>query len=117
MAKVPVNDPLVTPTGKVANGNRMGALVPGAAGPWMWLAVELATSPEKVSLTVNMVSVSFKVTKQVPVAGLDWLAAKELTTAMLYVDADNGPALRVYEKLGFTVDHVDRAYVGDVKPD
>lgn len=34
--------------------------------------------------------------------------------AMLYVDADNAGAIRLYEKLGFTTDHVDRAYVGDV---
>ena len=29
---------------------------------------------------------------------------------MLYVDAGNAPAARLYEDLGFTVDHVDRAY-------
>ncbi len=34
---------------------------------------------------------------------------------MLYVDGDNTPALRLYEGLGFTLDHVDRAYVGDVE--
>jgi RimJ/RimL family protein N-acetyltransferase len=33
---------------------------------------------------------------------------------MLYVDAENVPARRLYEKLGFTVNHVDRAYTGDV---
>ena len=33
---------------------------------------------------------------------------------MLYVDADNVPAVRLYEHLGFTVHHTDCAFVGDV---
>ncbi len=54
--------------------------------------------------------------RQMVLAGLDWLAGQGLRTAMLYVDADNDGALRLYESMGFTLDHVDRAYVGDVEP-
>lgn len=47
------------------------------------------------------------------VAGLDHLAGEGLRTAMLYVEADNRPALAVYERLGFGVHHSDAAYVRD----
>jgi mycothiol synthase len=49
-------------------------------------------------------------------AGLDHLAQAGITVGMLYVDAANTPAVKLYEKLGFTVDHVDRAYVADLTP-
>jgi mycothiol synthase len=47
-------------------------------------------------------------------AGLDWLAGHGVEEAMLYVDGGNRSALRLYDDLGFHVDHVDRAYVTDV---
>jgi mycothiol synthase len=46
-------------------------------------------------------------------AGLDALARRGITVGMLYVDGENAPALALYRDLGFEVNHVDRAYVGD----
>lgn len=47
--------------------------------------------------------------------GLEWLAAAGITTAMLYVYSDNLSALRMYEKLGFTLDHVDQGYLSGTR--
>jgi mycothiol synthase len=47
-------------------------------------------------------------------AGLDHLAGKGLTVGMLYVDATNQPATKLYADLGFTRHLTDRAYIGDV---
>ncbi len=49
-------------------------------------------------------------------AGLDHLARRGLRTGMLYVDATNTRAVKLYVDLGFTVNHVDQAYVGDIPP-
>jgi mycothiol synthase len=42
------------------------------------------------------------------VAGLDWLAGQGITTAMLYVEADNAPARALYDSLGFTIQQAKR---------
>lgn len=43
-------------------------------------------------------------------AGLDHLAARGVDTALLYVEADNEPAQRLYRRLGFTRHHSDGGY-------
>jgi len=57
-----------------------------------------------------------KLGRALVLAGLDHLASRGLGVGMLYVDDKNERALRLYSSLGFSVDHIDRAYVGDVAP-
>jgi mycothiol synthase len=49
--------------------------------------------------------------RSLTVAGLQWMAAQGVTVGMLYTTASNTAAVRLYESLGFTVDHVDRSYL------
>lgn len=49
-------------------------------------------------------------------AGLDYLYRRGLEVGMLYVDATNVKAVKLYVDMGFVVNHVDQAYVGDVAP-
>ncbi len=48
--------------------------------------------------------------KPMTAAGLTWLSEAGLTTGMLYVEADNEPALRTYYKLGFEQHRTDTAW-------
>ena len=49
-------------------------------------------------------------------AGLDHLYRRGLRMGMLYVDADNTRAVKLYVDMGFVVNHLDQAYVGDIAP-
>lgn len=46
-------------------------------------------------------------------AGLEWLASRHVTVANLYVESDNEPALRTYDRLGFVRHSTNRAYRTD----
>ncbi len=53
--------------------------------------------------------------KALVLEGLRHLAeARHLSRAMLYVDSGNEAALELYQKLGFRLDHLDRALVRDL---
>ena len=48
-------------------------------------------------------------------AGLHWLQAHDLRNAILYVEASNTPAVRLYEHLGFEVTEVHRWWSIDLR--
>jgi mycothiol synthase len=54
--------------------------------------------------------------RSLTVAGLQWLAAHEVSTGMLYTDASNTAAMALYRSMGFTVDHRDRSYLLPTPP-
>jgi mycothiol synthase len=49
--------------------------------------------------------------KALTVAGLQWMANQGISIGMLYTTASNTAAVKLYESLGFAVDHVDRSYL------
>ena len=51
---------------------------------------------------------------QLTLAGLAHMVDRGASEALLYVAAENTAATAMYERLGFTVHRVDRAYVGEV---
>lgn len=51
---------------------------------------------------------------QLTLSGLDHLAEAGITTGMLYVDADNTPAVSLYDGLGFRIHSTNGAFVAEV---
>ncbi|HVM03028.1 MAG TPA: mycothiol synthase [Acidimicrobiales bacterium] len=93
--------------------------VDGRLAGFCWTKVHAEHSPALGEIYVVAVDPDFQgrgLGRALVLAGLDSLARRGIATGMLYVDAGNTPAVRLYEALGFAVDHVDRAYCGEVAP-
>ena len=91
----------------------------GRLAGFCWTKVHADHTPPRGEIYVIATDPDFQgmgLGRQLVLAGLDWLGRIGIRTAMLYVDRDNAPAVRLYESLGFTVDHVDQAYTGDIYP-
>jgi mycothiol synthase len=91
----------------------------GRLAAFCWTKVHTETDPPLGEIYVIGVDPDFQglgLGRALTLAGLDHLGATGLTTGMLYVDADNVAAMKLYEKIGFTIHHSDRAYVGDIAP-
>ena len=90
----------------------------GRLAAFCWTKVHGDEDPPLGEIYVIAVDPDFHGTglgKLITVAALDWLHRERgVTVGMLYVDSANEPAVRLYEKLGFTVHHIDRAYAGDI---
>ena len=89
----------------------------GRLAGFCWTKVHSDHDPPLGEIYVIAVDPDFQglgLGRHLTVSGLEWLAGRGLGVAMLYVDAANTAARQLYEDLGFAVDHIDRAYVGDV---
>lgn len=96
----------------------------GRLAGFCWTRVHREVVPPVGELYVVAVDPEFQgmgLGRQLVVAGLESLSRRRLDdeslgSAVLYVDASNQAALRLYRSTGFELDHVDRAYVGAVPP-
>jgi mycothiol synthase len=94
--------------------------IDGRMAGFCWTKVHRDTEPVLGEIYVIAVDPSFAghgLGRAMVVSGLVNLSNRGITTAMLFVDAHNDAAMRLYNGLGFRVHRTDRAFVGDIAPD
>jgi len=89
----------------------------GRLAAFCWTKVHGDTSPAMGEIYAIAVDPDFPglgLGTALTVAGLEHLAGRGITVGMLYVDGGNHNAVTMYERLGFTIHHTDRAYLGHI---
>jgi len=90
----------------------------GRLAAFCWTKVH--TAPEELGeIFVIAVDPAFHrsgLGREMTLAGLDHLAQLGIAIGMLYVDTTNQQALALYDRLGFSIDHVHRAYTTELRP-
>jgi mycothiol synthase len=91
----------------------------GRLAAFCWTKIHHEVAPAVGEIYVIAVHPDFHglgLGRALTVAGLASIAARGVTTALLYVDADNAPAVGLYGELGFAVHNSNRTFVLDVDP-
>ena len=91
----------------------------GMLAGFCWTKIHDATAFEPVLGEIYVIAVNpdfqgLGLGRGLTLAGLGSLHRRGVEYGMLYVDAANTAAVALYERLGFTVDHIDRAYTADL---
>lgn len=94
--------------------------VDGRLAGFCWTKVHEEETPAQGEIYVIAVDPAFGrrgLGRGLVLAGLDHLARRGLTVGMLYVDAGNVGAVKLYADLGFEVHHVNVQWTGQVPPE
>jgi mycothiol synthase len=87
----------------------------GAIDGFCWTKIHPATQTEPACGEIYVIAADpdthgTGLGRALTVGGLKLLSAHGLQLGMLYVESDNEPAIKLYDRLGFTVHHFESAY-------